>query len=133
MSLFVLSVGLVGCRYLRLLSDWLGGAGVSAVGTTLLQSPGWNEGKARNATLGKHRQERIELRRSGTFGASICHRQISAAPLGLNKCISMINPGLAPWALQEYRPCRALCGNEYDVLTMISTRKHFSKYAHLFP
>ena len=72
MSLFVLSVGLVGCRYLRLLSDWLGGAGVSAVGTTLLQSPGWNEGKARNATLGKHRQERIELRRSGTFGASIC-------------------------------------------------------------
>ena len=98
------------CRYLRLLSDLLGGAGVSAVGTTLLQSPGWNEGKARNATLGKHRQERIELRRSGTFGASICHRQISAAPLGLNKCISMINPGLAPWALQEYRPFRALCG-----------------------
>ena len=57
---------LVGCRCLRLLSDLLGGAGVSAVGTTLLQSPGWNEGKARNATLGKHRQKRIELRRSGT-------------------------------------------------------------------
>ena len=34
----------------------------------------------------------------------------SIAPLGLNKCISMINPGLAPWALQEYRPFRALCG-----------------------
>ena len=34
----------------------------------------------------------------------------SAAPLGLNKSISMINPGLAPWAMQEYRPCRAhLC------------------------
>ena len=70
-------VGLARCRYLRLLSDllvgvvtcaccwidcsvWLfafvvgfvGCAGVSAVGTTLLQSPGWNEGKARNATLG---------------------------------------------------------------------------------
>ena len=58
-------------RCLRLLSDLLGGAGVSAVGTTLPQSPGWNEGKARNATLGKHVQERIELRRSGTFGASI--------------------------------------------------------------
>ena len=54
------------CRCLRLLSDLLIGAGVSAVGTTLLQSPGWNEGKARNATLGKHRQKRIELRRSGT-------------------------------------------------------------------
>ena len=33
---------------------------------TLPQSPGWNEGKARNATLGKHGQKRIELRRSGT-------------------------------------------------------------------
>ena len=31
----------------------------------------------------------------------------SAAPLGLNKYVSMINPGLAPWAMQEYRPYRA--------------------------
>ena len=31
----------------------------------------------------------------------------SAAPLGLNKCIPIINPGLAPWAMQEYRPYRA--------------------------
>ena len=23
---------------------------------------------------------------------------------GLNKCVSMLNPGLAPWAMQEYRP-----------------------------
>ena len=67
MPLVTLAVGLVGrCRYLRLLlcllvgvvvcaccRIWLGGAGVSAVGTTLPQSPGWNEGKARNATLGK--------------------------------------------------------------------------------
>ena len=28
----------------------------------------------------------------------------SAAPMGLNKCKPMINPGLAPWAMQEYRP-----------------------------
>ena len=28
---------------------------------------------------------------------------------GLNKCVSMINPGLAPWAMQEYRPYRAHC------------------------
>ena len=43
-SLFAFVVGLVGrCRCLRLLSDWLGGAGVSAVGTILLQSLGWNE------------------------------------------------------------------------------------------
>ena len=27
-----------------------------------------------------------------------------AAPLELNKCVSMINPGLAPRAMQECRP-----------------------------
>ena len=31
-----------------------------------------------------------------------------AAPTGLKKYISMLNPGLAPWARQEYRPYRAL-------------------------
>ena len=31
-----------------------------------------------------------------------------AAPLGLNKYVTMINPGLAPWAMKEYRPYRAL-------------------------
>ena len=36
------------------------------LGTTLLQSPGWNEGEARYETLGIYRQKRIELRRSGT-------------------------------------------------------------------
>ncbi len=50
--------GFIGwCRCLCLLSDLLGGADVSAVGTTLLQSPGWNEGKARNETLGKYGQK----------------------------------------------------------------------------
>ncbi len=39
---------------------------MSAVGTTLLHSPGWNEGEARYETLGIHRQKQIELRRSGT-------------------------------------------------------------------
>ena len=99
----------------------------SAVGTTLLHSPGWNEGKARNGTLGTHRQKRIELRRSGTYPLKQMPqrintlrrkttnrndtnqmRAVSAAPLGLNKCVSMLNPGLAPWAMQEYRPYRAL-------------------------
>ena len=28
----------------------------------------------------------------------------SAAPLGLNKCFNTLNPGLAPWAMQKYRP-----------------------------
>jgi len=30
---------------------------MSAVGTILLQSPGWNEGKARYETLGKQEQK----------------------------------------------------------------------------
>ena len=32
---------------------------------------------------------------------------MSAAPLGLNKCVPISNPGLTPWAMQEYRPYRA--------------------------
>ena len=39
---------------------------MSAVGTKPLQSPGWNEGKARYETLGTHRQKQIELCWSGT-------------------------------------------------------------------
>ena len=33
----------------------------------------------------------------------------SAAPLGLNKCIDYYYPGLAPWAMQEYRPKGLFC------------------------
>ncbi len=33
----------------------------------------------------------------------------SAAPTGLNKCVSMPNPGLTPWAMNKYRPYRAHC------------------------
>ena len=33
---------------------------MSAVGTILLQSPGWNEGKARNETLGKQGTQKIK-------------------------------------------------------------------------
>ena len=45
----------------------------------------------------------------------------SAAPLGLNKCISMINPGLAPWAMKECRPCRALCGRTLSSICLKSS------------
>ena len=77
---------------------------MSAVGTTLLQSPGWNEGKARNATLGKHRQKRIELRRSGTtehsFGLCHCWVAVGGVPLlkelkGYRKRLTQgLRPGL---------------------------------------
>ena len=94
----MLVVGFVGrCRCLRLLLDLLGGAGVSAVGTILLQSPGCNEGKARNETLGKHRQERIELRRSGTFSASICRGVVPPLQGSINVFLRLtqgLRPGL---------------------------------------
>ena len=37
------------------------------------------------------------------FGLWLCIRWESAALTGLNKCISMTNPGLAPWAMKKYR------------------------------
>ena len=40
---------------------------MSAVGTTLLQSPGYNEGKARNETLGIHEPKVI----SSSVGAAL--------------------------------------------------------------
>ena len=81
---------------------------MSAAGTTLLQSPGWNEGKARNETLGKQGTQKIKSSVGATLKELVLTlRWDCAAPLGLNKYVSMINPGLAPWAVQEYRPYRA--------------------------
>ena len=65
------------------------------------QSPKWNPGYTQT-------KSNIELRRSGTITRAFVLRLGSAAPLGLNKCVTIINPGLAPWAMQEYRPYRAL-------------------------
>ena len=82
---------------------------MSAVGTTLLQSLGCNEGKVRNEPLGIHEPKVI----SSSGGAALTTRALKhllwgcAAPTGLNKCVSIINPGLVPWAMQEYRPYRA--------------------------
>ena len=75
------------------------------LGTTLLQSPGWNEGEARHGTLGKHGQKN-----KSSVGAALSTRAFalrlgSAAPVGgSKKDVPMINPGLAPWARREYRP-----------------------------
>ena len=105
--------------------------------------------------------------RMSSVGAALTERAFvlrlgSAAPMGLNKCVETINPGLAPWAMQEYRPYRAhLCFlhqstnpsinylvilmrlpcvvvsartrfSEYDVLVSVSTRKYFCNYVYLF-
>ena len=87
------------------------------LGTALFHSPGWNEGKARNGTLGTRRQTRIELRRSGTNRASVWFVSLRFVALhSLGKCrsygaqnvVGIINPGLAPWAMKKCRPYRAL-------------------------
>ena len=45
-----------------------------------------------------------------TFGLCRCGGAVGGVPLlkELNKWVSMPNPGLAPWAMQEYRPVGAL-------------------------
>ena len=67
-------------------------------------------------------QQNKELRRSGTYTSTQMLQRINTIqrnntpntraevpPLkGLNKCVPMINPGLTPWAMQEYRPVGAL-------------------------
>ena len=71
---------------------------MSAVGTTLLQSPGCNEGKARYETLGKHRQKRIELRRSGTNSTSVGALALGLCrPYGAQKNVyQCLTQGLRP-------------------------------------
>ena len=74
------------------------------LGTTLLQSPGWNEGEARHGTLGKHGQKNKSSVGAALSARAFALRLGSAAPLGLNKYIDYYYPGLAPWARREYRP-----------------------------
>ena len=92
---------------------------MSAVGTTLLQSPGWNEGKARNETLGKQRTQKLRA----PSGAALQRKHLpyvsEVSPLqGSKNVLTIYYPGLAPWARQECRPCRAhLCfHHQYTLL-----------------
>ena len=90
------------------------------LGTILFHSPGCNEGKARNGTLGTHTDKSglssvgaaLTERAFGLCrcGSWLCIRWESTAPLGLNKCVLMTDPGLAPWAMKMCRPYRAFCG-----------------------
>ena len=61
---------------------------MSAVGTTLLKSPGCNEGKALITPWGHAYEKEDELRRSGTnsTSAGALALGVSAAPLGLKIC-----------------------------------------------
>ena len=83
----------------------------------LLQSPGWRECQRYEQNPGytwtKNKSSAgaaLSARAFGLYccGSWLCIRWESAAPVGGSiKCMSMPNPGLAPWAMQECRPCRA--------------------------
>ena len=67
-------------------------------------------------------ESNIELRRSGIITRAFVLRLGSAAPTELKKCVETINPGLAPWAMQECRPVGALRRPQLNRC----------QYAHLF-
>ena len=57
--------------------------------------------------------------RSGTNSTSIGALALWLyRPYGAQKCVSMSNPGLAPWAMKTYRPYRAplRISNQYTLL-----------------
>ena len=88
---------------------------MSAVGTTLLQSPGWNEGKARYATLGKRRQKN-----KSSVGAALSVQAFvldRGVPLlkELKGCRKRLTQGLRPGLCRSI----ALAGLFYDTITQL--------------
>ena len=80
-------------------------------------------------------QAHYECRRSGTITRAFVLRLGSAAPLGLNECVPIINPGLAPWALQEYRPKGLISPRKTLPVFLVKVsqrvrRAHENKYTH---
>ena len=83
-------------------------------------------------------ESNIELRLGAALtGRAFVLRIESAAPTELKKCVETNNPGLAPWAVQEYRPVEALrrpqlkqC--QYVALIFVITRTYSCKYVYLF-
>ena len=72
---------------------------------TLLQSPRWNEGKARSGTLGTHERKVI----SSSVGAALTVRVLAlrwgcAAPPGLNKWGKRLTQGLRPGLCRSIAP-----------------------------
>ena len=59
---------------------------MSAVGTTLLQSPGCNEGTARNATLGTH----TDKSRVSSVGAALTARAFALCRCGSWLCVLVV-------------------------------------------
>ena len=85
--------------------------------------------KSRMSSVGAALTERaFGLCRCGPW---LCIRWESAAPTGLNKCVPMINPGLAPWAMKMYRPCRAHLHLPNQLLGYFDARTLFQGYSTL--
>ena len=100
---------------------------MSAVGTILLHSPGWNEGKARNGTLGKHKQQIIwaPMRSGTTVWAFVLDRVVP--PLkGFINILTIITQGfisnfalIIPWGMQKCRPYRAHLRFHHQSITLL--------------
>ena len=78
---------------------------MSAVGTILLHSPGWNEGKARNGTLGIHEPKVI----SSSVGAALQREHLpyvsEVPPLwGSINVLTIITQGLRPGLCRSIAP-----------------------------
>ena len=72
-------------------------------------SPGWRECQRHEQNPGYTQTINNMSSIGAALTARVGHLLLGcAAPTGLKKSISMPNPGLAPWARQEYRPVGAL-------------------------
>ena len=60
-----------------------------------------------------------------------CVHRESAALWGLKKCVETINPGLAPWAMQECRPVGAF--RRPRLKSMSVRRTYLREYVVLIP
>ena len=87
---------------------------MSAIGTTLLHSPGWRECQRHEQNPG-YTQTTNNMSSVGAALSACVFVVRSAALKGLNKCIPLINPGLAPWTMREYRP-KGLSGQAHQNL-----------------
>ena len=82
---------------------------MSAVGTILFIAQGGMRAKPEMKPWVHTDKNRMSSAGAALTAQAFALRFGSAAPLGLNKCVSIINPGLAPWAMKKYRPVGAHC------------------------
>ena len=76
--------------------------------------------KARYETLGTHSKSILSSEGAALSARTSEFIRSVVPPLkGLNKCVPIINPGLAPWAMQEYRPCRAHWRFHHQSITLL--------------